>query len=135
MGLFRPARTVNCANGDYWELYVSKTAQPSWKGSDFDDELGWDGTMFGVIPALAATLWTSLVRPLGRALVLLPVAVVRGRRSRAVRIEAVATFPQRQILLWTTTDVHRDRVLDEIATGLAQGKIVRPAGAVYTGRE
>jgi membrane-associated phospholipid phosphatase len=135
VGLFRPARRITCANGDYWELYVSKTALPSWTGSDFDDELGWDGTVLGVLPALAATMWTSLIRPLGRALLLLPVAVVRGRRSRAVRIEAVTTFPRRQVLLWTTTDAHRDRVLDEIASGLAQGKIVRPAGAVYTGAE
>jgi hypothetical protein len=60
---------------------------------------------------------------------------VKGRRSHAVRIEAVNPFPRRQVLLWTTTDVHKDRVLDEIAAGLAQGKVVHPAGSVYAGME
>jgi len=34
-----------------------------------------------------------------------------------------------------TTDVHKERVLDEIVAGLAQGKVVCPAGAVYSGQE
>jgi hypothetical protein len=63
------------------------------------------------------------------------VAVVRGRRSRAVRIEAVRTFPDREVLLWTTTDGSVEVVLDEIAAGLAAGEIVHPEGAVYSGRE
>jgi hypothetical protein len=134
MGLLRPARKVTTANGDYWELYVSKTALPAWKGSDAD-ALGWDGDFVELPLAMVAALWANVIFPLVRTLALLPVAVVRGRRSHAVRIEAVQTFPQRQVLLWTTTDVHRERVLDEIAAGLAQGKIARPAGCVYSGGE
>jgi hypothetical protein len=134
MGLFRPARKVTTPNGDYWELYVSKTALPAWKGSDAD-ALGWDGDLVELPLTMLTALWANLILPLARVVFLLPMAVVRGRRSRAVRIEAVQTFPQRQVLLWTTTDVHRERVLDEIAAGLSQGKIARPAGCVYSGIE
>jgi hypothetical protein len=133
VGLFRPARTVTSPNGDYWELYVSKTALPSWRGSDSDD-ITIDG-LPDIPIAIAAALWANLLLPLGRMLALLPLAVVRGRRSRAVRIEAVKTFPTRQVLLWTTTDVHGARVLEEVAAGLAQGTIARPAGCVYAGPE
>lgn len=132
---------MNAPNGDYWELYVSKTALPRWKGTDTDDAV--DLSAYGSGPfelfdlpfMVAAFVWANILVPVTRVLVLLPIAVVRGRRSHAVRIEAVQTFPQRQVLLWTTTDVHRDRVLDEIAAGLAQGKIARPAGCVYSGVE
>ena len=118
-------------NGDYWELYVSKTALPAWRGSDVDGE----GDRYGPPIELVLVIWANLVLPLARALALLPMAVIRGHRSRAVRIEAVSTFPRREVLLWTTTDGNLPRVLDEIAAGLAQGKIVRPAGAVYSGPE
>ena len=141
MGLFRPAKTVTGPSGDYWELYVSKTALPAWRGSDADDSsfLGASTTLPEFIvefPLLVLTfLWANILLPLGRAVVFLPAAVVRGRRSRAVRIEAVKNFPQREVFLWTTTDVHKPRVLDEIAAGLARGKVVQPDGAVYSGRE
>jgi len=140
MGLFRPATTVTSPSGDYWELYVSKTALPAWKGSDADDidPGGLNTTEVGLfeIPfMLLAFLWADVLVPLARVAVLLPVALARGRRSRAVRIEAVTTFPRRQVLLWTTTDTCRQRVLDEIVAGLAQGKVVQPEGAVYSGAE
>jgi hypothetical protein len=140
MGLFRPATTVTSPSGDYWELYVSKTALPAWRGTDADDidPGGLGTTQVGLLEipfVLLAFLWANVLVPLARVAVLLPVAVARGRRSRAVRIEAVTTFPRRQVLLWTTTDAHRQRVLDEIAAGLAQGKVVQPEGAVYSGAE
>lgn len=141
MGLFRPARTVTSPNGDYWELYVSKTALPAWRGSDADDAVDVSGYGSGQLDlldlpvAMIAFVWANILVPLARMLVLLPMAVVQGRRSRAVRIEAVRNFPQREVLLWTTTDVHCARVLDEVAAGLAEEKVVRPPGAVYTGRE
>ena len=140
MSLFRAATTVTSPSGDYWELYVSKTALPAWRGSDADDigpgVLGATDVGLLAIPLmLLSALWANLLLPLMRALVLLPVAVVRGRRSRAVRIEAVKTWPRREVLLWTTTDGNRQRVLDEIVAGLAQGKVVQPEGAVYSGAE
>jgi hypothetical protein len=63
------------------------------------------------------------------------VSFVRGRRSRAVRIEAVSGFPHREVFLWTTTDDGLERVLDEIVAGLDVGKFAQPEGAVYSGRE
>lgn len=141
MSLFRPARTVTSPSGDYWELYVSKTALPAWRGSDADDAVdvsGYGSAQFDVLelPVMVlAFFWANLILPLARVVLMLPVAVVRGRCSRAVRIEALRTFPRREVLLWTTTDGHAPRVLDEIAAGLSQGKIVRPVGSVYTGPE
>lgn len=141
VGLFRAAKTVTSPTGDYWELYVSKTALPAWKGSDTDDAVDVSGYGSGPVALLelpvmiVAFVWANLLVPLARLAVLLPISVMRGRRSRAVRIEAVKSFPQREILLWTTTDVHKARVLDEIAAGLAEGKIVHPHGAVYSGAE
>ena len=139
MGLFRPARKVTTASGEYWELYASKTALPPWAPSEgFQPGVAALTPQIGLLelPTMVLSfLWSSILLPLARVVVLMPIAVVRGRRSHAVRIEAVSTFPRRQVLLWTTTDVHKNRVLDEIAAGLAQGKIVRPSGAVYSGEE
>ena len=137
MGLFRPARTATGPDG-YWEIYVSKTALPAWiegRGGDRDFTNDQPFDLLTLPFTLLGVLWSILVRPLLRFLVFLPVAVVRGRRSRAVRIEAVNAFPEREVLLWTTTDGQLDGVLDEIVAGLVAGKVVQPAGAVYSGRE
>jgi hypothetical protein len=138
VGLFRPARTVTGPSGDYWEIYLSKTALPAWKeGRSGDADLTGNPRIdLLMLPvAVLGVLWSQLVVPLLRFSVLLPVAVVRGRRSRAVRIEAVNNFPSREVLLWTTTEGFVDGVLDEIVAGLAAGKVVQPVAAVYSGRE
>ena len=136
MSLFRPARKVSCPNGDYWELYASKTALPSWRQRGGTDSIGDPRGDLLLLPfAVIGAIWGMLLAPLLRVLILLPIAVARGRRSRAVRVEAVRTFPNREVLLWTTTEGRLEVVLDEIAAGLAQGKIVHPEGAVYSGRE
>jgi hypothetical protein len=136
VSLFRPARKVSAPNGDYWELYASKTALPSWRERGGMDSLGDPRADVAMLPfAVIGAIWGMLIAPLARFVFLLPVAVVRGRRSRAVRVEAVRTFPDREVLLWTTTEGRLEVVLDEIAAGLAAGKIVHPEGAVYSGRE
>ncbi len=136
MCLFRPARKVSGLGGDYWELYTSKTALPSWRQRGGSDSFGDPRADLLALPfAVIGALWGMLIAPLARFLVLLPIAVVRGRRSRAVRIEAVRTFPDREVLLWTTTEGSLEVVLDEIAAGLMTGRIVHPEGAVYSGRE
>jgi hypothetical protein len=134
VSLFRPARKVSCPNGDYWELYASKTALPSWRKAGIHVRRCGD-TILDIPIVVFSVLWALLVEPFLLLFVLLPAAVVRGRRSRAGRIEAVRTFPEREVLLWTTTDGSVDVVLDEIAAGLAAGKVVQPEGAVYSGRE
>lgn len=136
MSLLRAARSVTSPSGDTWDIYVSKTALPKWKDTDSSSASfgGYDWSIVDLPLSVLAALW-SLVAPLARIIVLLPIAVVRGHRSRAVRIEAVNTFPQKQVLLWTTTDVHAARVLDEIAAGFAEGKVAHPDGAFYYGSE
>jgi hypothetical protein len=141
MGLFRPARSVTSPSGDFWEIYVSKTKLPAWKGSDADDALNVTGYGAGPLSLLDLPIvsimfvWSNILVPLARMLVLLPLAVLRGRRSRAVRVEAVTSFPRKQVVLWTTTDVHVARVVDEIAAGLATGTFAKPQGAFYYGPE
>lgn len=140
MSLFRAARTVTDPSGTYWELFVSKTTLPSWKQGDSSDVGPFGGRLVGfdilMLPfAAVGALWSVLVFPTLRFLALLPVSLVKGRRSRAVRIEAVTTFPEREVLLWTTTQDLVDGILDEIVAGLAAGKVVQPEGAVYSGRE
>lgn len=131
-------RTVTGPSGDYWEIYLSKTALPSWRqGRAGEVDLFGDPRLdvFSVPLAIVGALWSLLVVPLVRLVALLPVAVVRGRRSHAVRIEAVNNYPVREVLLWTTTDGFVDGVLDEIVAGLAAGRVVQPTAAVYSGRE
>jgi len=140
LSLFRPARTVTDPSGTYWELYVSKTVLPAWRQGDSGDVEWFGGRMMGydllMVPvSVLGALWSVLVFPAVRFLAHLPAGLVKGRRSRAVRIEAVTTFPQREVLLWTTTDGLVEGVLDEIVMGLAAGKVVQPEGAVYSGRE
>src|SRR5437764_1181465 len=114
MSLFRAATTVTSPSGDYWELYVSKTALPAWRGSDADDigpgVLGATDVGLLAIPLmLLSALWANLLLPLMRALVLLPVTVVRGRRSRAVRIEAVKAWPHREVARPARRDAQHPR--------------------------
>jgi hypothetical protein len=134
VSLFRPARTVTGPSGDYWELYVSKTAVPAWKegrAADGDPDTYLD--LLELPFAIVNAIWSGILVPLFRFAALFPVAVVKGRRSRAVRIEAINDFPRREVLLWTTTDGLVEGVLDEIVEGLAAGKVVQPVGAVYSG--
>jgi hypothetical protein len=139
MGLLRPARRVTSPSGDEWEIYVSKTKLPAWRGSDADDAFdlsGYGSAQFDVLELpimVIAFVWANILVPLTRMLVLMPLAVVRGHRSRAVRVEAVTTFPHRQVVLWTTTDVHVARVVDEVAAGLAAGTFAKPEGAFFHG--
>lgn len=134
MSLFRPARKVSGPGGDYWELYASKTRLPPWREAGIPIRRSGD-PILDIPIVVFSVLWGILVAPLLFLLVLVPIAVARGRRSRAVRIEAVRTFPEREVLLWTTTEGSAAVVLDEIAAGLAAGKVVQPEGAVYSGRE
>lgn len=138
MGLFRPARTVTSPSGEHWELYVSKTVLPSWsEGRAGASEDPWPGTagLVGLVLAVPAAVWAGIVRPLLRLVVLLPVAWARGRSSRAVQIHALSPYPSRRELLWTTTEGQAEGILEEIAAGLAEGKVVQPAGAVYSGAQ
>jgi len=57
-----------------------------------------------------------------------------GRGSAAVHIQAVhAWYPGEERLLWTTTLTCLEGTLDEIEDGLAEGRVVQPVGAFYSG--
>lgn len=58
-----------------------------------------------------------------------------NRKATGVRIRAVNWDPPVESYVWTTPKDSADRVLEEIAEGLAQGKIVQPVGAVFSGDE
>lgn len=136
MGLFRPARTVSGPSGAYWQVYVSKTALPAWRegnGGSWEPSGNEPADLLALPVAVVGVVWSSIVWPLARFAAQLPLAVVRGRRSRAVRIEAVNEFPVREVYLWTTTDLLADDVLDQVVAGLRAGAFVQPAGAVYSG--
>lgn len=140
MGWFRPRRTVRDPFGQEWELYVSRVAPPAWREAPSTalgvapvGRLGAGLFVIGLPFAFASFLWGGVLRPALRFAVLLPPAMLRGRRSNAVRIEAICFFPGREARLWTTTPDQVGSVLEEIARGLAEGRIVQPAGAVYSG--
>jgi hypothetical protein len=52
-----------------------------------------------------------------------------------VYIQAVSESMPDERLLWTTTDDAAERVMDEIEDGMAEGHIVQPTGAVYSGAQ
>lgn len=133
MGWFRPKRVVNGPGGT-WEIYVSKTAVPTWRQGNEDDPYS-EWMLVSLLVELLGFLVNCIVRPLAYVAYKLPVGYVRGKRTLAVRVEAVNPFPEREVLLWTTTVDAADRVVAEIADGLAAGKIVQPYGAVYTGKD
>jgi hypothetical protein len=138
---FRPKRKVTDPWGKEWQLFVSRFALPEWKEGEYN---GWidsgpssrfDGPLFLLeLPvALIDFLWSSILLPLLRILFLMPFAVVKGRRSQAARIEAICFFPSRETRTWTTTLDQVDSVVNQIALGIEEGKVVQPIGAVYSG--
>jgi hypothetical protein len=140
MGWFRPSRKVRDPAGQEWELYVSRVALPAWReapstalGSPPAGRIGAPLFVLGLPFAFVGFLWSGVLRPGLRFFVLLPAAAVKGHRSGAVRIEAICFFPGRESRLWTTTPDQVGSVLEEIARGLAEGRIVQPVGAVYSG--
>lgn len=139
---FRPRRRVTDPSGQEWELYVSRVALPQWKEGEYD---GWvgdgasriEGPLFLLeLPfAVVDFLWSSILVPLLRLLFLAPFAVIKGRRSQAARIEAISFFPSQETRTWTTTLDQVESVVNQIALGLEEGKIVQPIGAVYSGSQ
>jgi hypothetical protein len=133
----RAKRKVRDPRGEWWGLYVTRTAMPrdpnlpgpyARNTKLLDDPLEM-GLLAGSIVAVIKFLGRVTLKPLLRTSFL----YAKGRRSGAVRIEAVALYGPRQTKYWTTTPDQVDSVLNEIAEGLEAGKTVQPAGAVYAG--
>src|SRR5579871_6417958 len=132
----RAKRKVIDPSGDWWGLYVTRTAMPhdpndpgiySRNLKILDDPL--DLGFFGLPIALLQFLGRVTVKPLIGFLF----SYAKGRRSGGIRVEAVSLYGARQTRYWTTTPEQVDSVLQEIATGLEQGHVVQPKGAAYLG--
>ncbi|HEY4347292.1 MAG TPA: hypothetical protein VGM80_06850 [Gaiellaceae bacterium] len=141
---FRPVRKVKDPDGREWELYVTKTVLPEWKegSSDGDafDALGPAAAPLWilVIPLmLLGVIWSAILSPLLRFVCLYPFALIKGRRSRAARVEAVCFSSAYGIETrrWTTTADQADSVLATIAIAIEEGRPPQLVGAVYQGFE
>lgn len=144
---FRPVRIVTDPAGDEWELYISRIAVPDWREGAYNDWVDGTGDMLATpqtaelmlleLPfAFVGFLWSSILVPALRLVFLTPLAIVKGRRSHAARIQAMCfnySGGGRETRTWTTTIDQVESVLNEIANGLELGKIVQPVGAVYSG--
>ena len=136
---FRPARQVTDPQGQEWELYVSRVAPPAWKEGGYNSLVDSPPILPGPLIlldlplAFLGFLWSSILMPFLRFVLLTPFAVVKGRRSHSARIEAMCFYPEPETRTWTTTPDQVESVLDEIVLGLQEGKIVQPTGAVYSG--
>jgi hypothetical protein len=134
---FGAARKLKDPRGVYWGLYVTRTAMPpdpnlpgmyarNTKILDDPLELGW---LVGIPLALIQFVLRVTLKPL----VLFGFSYAKGRRSGAIRIEAVTLYGPRETKYWTTTPDQVKSVLNEIANGLEAGTVVQPTGAVYLG--
>jgi hypothetical protein len=122
---FKPKRTVTGPHGT-WEIYVSKYIGVLEDERRRNEErerrremlvTAEEGAAFAA-QVESGSLFGDLF---GR------------KKSHAIKIEAINWGPPDEKLVWTTTDEAVDRVLDEIAEGFRQGKVVQPEGAVYSG--
>jgi len=134
----QPVRRVSAPSGEIWEIYISHMAPmgplQSLSNGPGAEMMVRDEVIVAAPLALLSFVWSCLLVPLGRLLVRAPVAALRGRRSRTVRILAISfDVSTSETRTWTTTTDQAASVVDEIAAGLALGQTVQPEGAVYGG--
>ena len=60
---------------------------------------------------------------------------VRSRFGLTRRIEAITDWPSERTLIWEVQGPPGKLLLDEIARGLARGKVVSPGGTTYLGEK
>jgi len=142
VSILRPARKVIAPDGTEWELYVSRFALPPWRparyaGPDSVSAFAVSdsvGDLLFLLLAIPIFLVEQVVWPLFRFLLELPATAVRARRTRTVTVEAICFWPRKVSLVWTTSQDHSDRVLAQVADGLAAGEMPVPLGASFAGR-
>jgi hypothetical protein len=64
-----------------------------------------------------------------------PFRRIRGRFGLTRRIEAITDWPRPRVLMWEVQGQPGKLLLDEIARGLALGKVVYPGGTRYLGEK
>jgi hypothetical protein len=133
MSWLRASRKVVEPDGVAWDIYVTRIRVPD-AGRPFDaPDPSYSATrdVFGIV----ATIANELVRLLVRLVMLLPFALVRSRFGITRRIEAIADWPEPVKRVWEVEGAPGKILLDEIARGLALGKVPEPSGARYLGEE
>jgi hypothetical protein len=133
---FQPVRTVTDPNGRQWELYLTKTVVPEWSEGGYNSLVDDPQPLLGILSLplmLLGFLWSSILSPLLRFVLLYPYALLKGRRSRAARVEAICYSYSAGTMrhTWTTTADQAGSVLATVAIALEDGKIAAPVGAVY----
>jgi hypothetical protein len=133
MSWLRASRKVVDPDGVAWDIYVTRIrvadARQPFDPPDPSFSPRWDILMFVV------TIASEIVRLLVRLLMLLPFGLVRSRFGITRRIEAIADWPHPVKRVWEVEGPPGKVLLDEIARGLALGKVPEPAGARYLGEE
>jgi hypothetical protein len=122
-----------------WEIYVLRYRQPKWDPQQYHESelLPFPPFMLiALIWELPRFFYHAILLPLWRFFVDLIFAVAKGRRSRTVWVEAISwgIHPHSESILWSTTPDHLNRVIDQVAAGLEEGKIARPLGGVFQGQ-
>jgi hypothetical protein len=88
--------------------------------------------VFAAVDVVLSVIYDLLV-PLLRWLVTAPFTLIRSSRSSRRTIEALSIWPHEERYVWATEDTEVDRVVEEIAAGLGQGKFLQPAGSEFLG--
>jgi hypothetical protein len=138
MSWLRPTRRVSGPSGQEWEIYVTRGVSPRWKPAEYEEPTESELALTPVTWLLAAAVElpmlvaTQVVWPLVRFVALLPFTGISSARSRTRLVEAVSFVPDER-LAWRTAPADVPRVVDEVAAGLAVGKVPRPDGAVFLG--
>lgn len=132
--MFRPEVTVEAPDGSSWEIYVSRVRGPQWRPWTYEDlDLPVNSLPSLVVGSLQFVIF-DVVLPAISFVLRLPFAVLRSRRSRTWVVEAVSWWPHEQRFQWWVDAADRERVRDEVAKGIAEGRWAQPAGAVFNGQ-
>jgi hypothetical protein len=139
----RASRKVLDPEGTKWDVYVTRIAVGD-PGTQYHEQ-DVIGTPFahgpiggGLFPALTEFVFLVLggiLRLVLRLVFFLPAGLIRSRIGMTWRIEAISDWPREVVRVWTVQGKPGKLLLDEIARGLALGKVPEPVGATYVGEK
>jgi hypothetical protein len=134
----RPSRTVVDPRGTEWEIYVTRSRIGSWKGLDSPDveplgsspARGGADLWFVLVPVMVVL---EIVAGILRLIALVPLSLASAARHRNLRVEAIVSYPARQVYAWDVERDVLDDVLEEITASLERGSIAHPVDARFLG--
>ena len=135
MSWLRASRKAIDPDGRVWELYVTRTRIGPWNGMGTPDADLTFGAREAEVWLVLLPVMVVLELLLGilKLIALVPLSAASIVTRQALRVEAIVEYPLRETYVWTVGRPVLERVLDEIASGLERGSIVRPADARYLG--